>query len=318
MPTPAPPPPAAGAGAAAGRVLPSMQFGILKYFLAVARTGSIRLASDELYVAPSAISRQIAALEEDFGLPLFERSSKGVRLTAAGQVFEATARSIVRQMERARTEVDDLRGLKRGHVVIHAVEGVVADFLLPLLAAFHREYPGISFEIQVTGTDDVLRALLEDRCDIGLAFNPEPTEAVLEITETAHPVIAVVLPAHPEAGRALLPLAELAGQVLGLPDRSFGVRRLLDETVARAGVRLQPFLQVNSIEMAKAFVRAGMGLTVLPAFAVHQEIARGEFVGIRLGQPEGLSARLVLCVHERRHLSTAARRVLAMLNDEMR
>lgn len=304
--------------ASRGRVLPSMQFGVLKYFLVVAKTGSIRLASEELFVAPSAVSRQMTALEEDLGIPLFERSAKGVRLTSAGEVFASTARSIFRKMERARSEIDDLRGLKRGHVTIYAVEGVVAEFLFPLLADFNRKYPNISFEIQVTGTDDVLRALVEDRGDIGLAFNPEPKAEILSIKQNAHPVVAVALPHHPAANADALTLAELAQHVLGLPDRTFGVRRLLDEAMLREHMENRPFLQVNSIEMAKAFVRAGMGLTVLPEFAVHVEKQRGEFAAVPLRDKRGsLSATLVLCTHRDRHLSAAARRVLSALNDAM-
>jgi len=301
-----------------GRVLPSMQFGVLKYFLVVAKTGSIRLASEELFVAPSAVSRQMTALEEDLGAPLFERSAKGVRLTAAGEVFASTARSIFRKMERARSEIDDLRGLKRGHVSIYAVEGVVAEFLLPLLAAFNRRYPNISFEIQVTGTDDVLRALVEDRGDIGLAFNPEPSAEVLSIKSNEHPVVAVALPGHPAAQAGSLTLRALSEQVLGLPDRTFGVRRLLDDAMLRENLENRPFLQVNSIEMAKAFVRAGMGLTVLPEFAVRTEKERGEFIAVPLHDRRGsLSATLVLCTHRDRHLSAASRRVLSALNDAM-
>ena len=301
-----------------GRVLPSMQFGVLKYFLAVARTGSIRLASEELFVAPSAVSRQMTALEDDLGIPLFERSAKGVRLTSAGEVFASTARSIVRKMERVRTEIDDLRGLKRGHVTIYAVEGVVAEFLFPLLATFNKKFPNISFEIQVTGTEGVLRALIEDRGDIGLAFNPELSNEVLAIKETLHPVVAVALPDHPIAQHASMRVSVLADHVLGLPDRTFGVRRLLDESMLREHIENRPFLQVNSIEMAKAFVRAGMGLTVLPEFALRVEKARGEFAIVQLHDKVGaLSATLALCTHRDRHLSAAARRVLSVLNDAL-
>ena len=105
---------------------------------------------------------------------------------------------------------------------------------------------------------------------------------------------------------------------LGLPDRNFGVRRLLDEAMLREHIENRPFLQVNSIEMAKAFVRAGMGLTVLPEFAVRTEKKRGEFAAVPLHDARGsLCATLVLCTHRDRHLSAAARRVLSALNDAM-
>jgi len=302
-----------------GRVLPSMQFAVLKYFLAVARTGSIRLASEELFVAPSAVSRQMTALEEDLGTHLFERSAKGMRLTLAGEVFASTARSIIRKMERTRSELDDLRGLKRGHVTMYVVEGVVAEFLFPLLAAFHRGFPNITFDIQVTSTDEVLRALIEDRGDVGLAFNPEDHPEILPITQIEHPVVALAPPGHAITLRNdAVRVADLAQYVLGLPDRSFGVRRLLDDAMANDHCPMTPFLQVNSIEMAKAFVRTGMGLTVLPAFAVKMATVRKEFASIPLYDGRGaLSAALMLCTHRSRHLSAAARRALSVLNDAM-
>jgi len=214
--------------------------------------------------------------------------------------------------------MDDLRGLKRGHVTIYAVEGVVSEFLFPQLASFNQRFPNISFDIHVTGTDDVLAALIEDRGDIGLAFNPEASSEILQVRQIDYPVVAVALPNHPVASAESLRVIELARHVLGLPDRTFGVRRLLDEAMARNRVQNQPFLQVNSIEMAKAFVRSGMGLTVLPEFAIKLETQRREFSSVRLKERRfTLSATLVLCAHRNRHLSAAARRLLGVLNDAM-
>jgi LysR substrate binding domain len=115
-----------------------------------------------------------------------------------------------------------------------------------------------------------------------------------------------------------LTLSVLAGHVMGLPGRTFGVCRLLDEAMLREGLENRPFLQVNSIEMAKAFVRAGMGLTVLPEFAVRAEKERGEYIGVPQHDKRGsLSATLVLCTHRDCHLSAATRRVLIALNNAM-
>src|SRR5690242_5543318 len=103
-----------------------MQLSVLRYFLAVGRLGSIRQAADELHVAASAISRQIALLEDDYGTPLFERHAQGVRLTAAGEIFAQHARTTLREFERVRSDIDDVRGLKRGEVKLAVVEGVIS------------------------------------------------------------------------------------------------------------------------------------------------------------------------------------------------
>ena len=88
-----------------------MQLSVLRYFLAVARHGSIRQAADELHVAASAISRQIAILEGDYGATLFERHAQGVRLTLSGEIFAQHARTTLREFERVRSDLDDIRGL---------------------------------------------------------------------------------------------------------------------------------------------------------------------------------------------------------------
>jgi DNA-binding transcriptional LysR family regulator len=90
-----------------------MQFSALRYFLETARLGSIRRAAEKLYVAPSAVSRQIALLEQRFGMELFERYAAGVRLTPAGESFARQARATLRDFDRLHSEIDDLQQLRR-------------------------------------------------------------------------------------------------------------------------------------------------------------------------------------------------------------
>lgn len=291
-----------------------MQTNVLRYFLEIARCQSIRQAAEELNIAASALSRHISNLEYEFGVALFERHARGLRLTAAGEVFAAGARQTLRQIERIRSEIDDLRDLRRGHVTIYAVEGVVADFLLPVLADFSKTYPQITYDVVVTGTQDVIDALIEDRGDIGIAFNPQPNGDIDVAYEAKHPVYVIVAKGHPLATRSALTIKEFSSQPLGLPDRSFGIRRLLDQTAAQQGISLKPSLTINSIEMAKAYARSGMGLTVLPAFAVVRECAAGELVAIQIRDAGLTNATVTLCTHRDRGLSSAGQRLLVEIS----
>jgi DNA-binding transcriptional LysR family regulator len=291
-----------------------MQTSVLRYFLEIARCQSIRQAAEELNIAASALSRHVSNLEYEFGVALFERHARGLRLTAAGEVFAAGARQTLRQIERIRSDIDDLRDLRRGHVTIYAVEGVVADFLLPVLAEFSKTYPQITYDVVVTGTQDVIDALIEDRGDIGIAFNPQPNGDIDVAYEAKHPVYVVVAKGHPLASRSALTIKEFSSQPLGLPDRSFGIRRLLDQTAAQQGISLKPSLTINSIEMAKAYARSGMGLTVLPAFAVVRECAAGELVAIQIRDAGLTNATVTLCTHRDRGLSSAGQRLLVEIS----
>jgi DNA-binding transcriptional LysR family regulator len=128
-----------------------MQFSALRYFLATARLGSIRRAAEKLYVAPSAVSRQFALLEQTYGMPLFERHATGVRLTAAGEIFARQAHATVRDFDRLQSEIDDLQQLRRGLVRIVSVEGTVATLLYRTVNEFGRTYPGITYDVRVAG-----------------------------------------------------------------------------------------------------------------------------------------------------------------------
>jgi DNA-binding transcriptional LysR family regulator len=107
----------------------------------VAKLGSIRKAADRLHVAPSAVSRQIAQLELELAAVLFERSKVGVQLTAAGEVLARHSHRIFRDLDRARSGIDDLRGLQRGEVSVWVIEGFVSGLLPDLLGNFHHRYP---------------------------------------------------------------------------------------------------------------------------------------------------------------------------------
>ena len=117
----------------------------LRYFMEVARCGSIREASLHLNVASSAISRQITALEVQLGSPLFERRSRGMALSTAGELFAVYARKIQLESDRIVGEIDALEGLQRGCVSIATTEGFAMDFLPYIIGRFQKKFQGIQF-----------------------------------------------------------------------------------------------------------------------------------------------------------------------------
>src|SRR6202021_1049437 len=114
---------------------------LLSYVDAVARHGSIRKAADALNVASSALNRQILDLETDLGAALFERLPRGVRLTAAGEVFLAYARQAISELKAVESQVEQLRGLVRGQVGVAAVESVRGELLPTVITQFQVEHP---------------------------------------------------------------------------------------------------------------------------------------------------------------------------------
>lgn len=284
------------------------------YFIEVARQGSIRKTADLLNVSASSISRQVQKLEHAHGVMLIQRHSQGVKLTPEGEIVAGFLESQVREMERLNLAIDALKGLQKGHVTICTVEGMIGGLLPRALATFSRRYPGITYDVRVAGTDNVMREVSEDRCDIGISFQPKPRENIEMVAVLEQPLLALISPAHPLAARGSLQLEDLVGEPVALPDSSFGIRHLIDQVIIRDQLKLTVRLQSNSIEMLRQFALHEMGVVFLPAFACEREIASSELVAIPTTDGVLSSAKVHICRNARfqpTHASQAFIEILA-------
>ena len=121
----------------------------LRYVDEVARAGSIRKAAEQLHVTASAVNRRIMDLEEELGAPLFERRARGVRLTAAGELFVRYIREQTGDVERMKSQIEDLKGLRRGTVRIACSQALALDFLPREIAAYRAKFPLVQFDVKV-------------------------------------------------------------------------------------------------------------------------------------------------------------------------
>ncbi len=276
------------------------------YFEAVAELGSIRKASEQLHISPSSVSRQIQKLEYTYGVPLLIRQAQGVRLTPAGELALRYVKGRQKELQRLRVEIDALRNLESGHIIIYTVEGMIGGLLPRALAMFGKDHPNITYEVLVAGTDGVMRAVVEDRCDIGVSFQPDPRPEVETLISLSQPLMAVMSRDHHLAAARQLKMSELKTEPLGLPDRSFGIRHLVDHVVKSEQLVINIRLETNSIDMMRQFALQNMGVIFLPAFSFERELESGELVGIPIvSQVLSLSATQV-CKRTNIELSTAA------------
>ena len=181
----------------------------LRYFFEVARCGSLAEASARLHVAASAISRQITALEEALGTPLFERHSRGMVLNAAGEILAVHARRTALDAERALGEIRSLQGLRAGRVRVAATEAFANDFLPRAVAEFRRRHEGIVFELNTLGHAEVSESLRRGDADIGLKFSRAPEKEIKVEYRQPAPVLALMPPGHPLARARKLTLARM-------------------------------------------------------------------------------------------------------------
>jgi DNA-binding transcriptional LysR family regulator len=287
----------------------------IRYFDEVARQGSIRKAADRLNVAPSAVNRQILKLEDELGAPLFERLPRGLRLTAAGEILIESVRRWQLDYTRARAQLEELRGLRRGHVSVAVVEGAIAEFLPDVLASFNRSYPLVSLAANVHGSEGVLRRLRAGEVEIGILFNPPLTPAVRVAQAKRYRLGAIVPPNHPLAKRRTVRLRDCAEFPAILSAETVSLRAVLDAALAKSRVRLKPVAESNSIAVMKALARRGVGVAYLTTIDIALEAAAGDLVYRPLQDSAVPASTLSVCVAAERYLSPAATLLVAHLSE---
>jgi DNA-binding transcriptional LysR family regulator len=290
-----------------------LEFTSLRYFFEAARAGSIRQAAEHIHVVPSAISRQIAKLEHELGAPLLERHYNGVRLTPAGRLLADQLEVTVRDLARIRSQIDELKGLRRGEVTIYCIEGLVDTYLPSAITKFRESYHEITFRIVVASTDRIIEALVADESDIGITLNAPKRPDLTCCAWWEEPLEVVVAPFHALSRRRSIGLAELAKFSVALPETSFGVRRLVDRNARKNGVELKLVTTTNSILAANAMARHGGVYTLMPRFAVARDCEAGTLVTVPIKNRNLELSRVEICVHRGRTLPVAPREFLSSL-----
>jgi len=227
---------------------------ILRYVDEVARTGSIRKAADHLNVTASAVNRRIMDLEEELGAQLFERRPRGVRLTAAGEVFVHYLREQDGGVERMKSQIEDLKGLRRGTVRIACSQALALDFLPREIAEFRKRHPLVAFDVKVLDHEQAMAALAAYEVDLVLVFRPPFMPSFQPLMSLEQRLVAVMSVDHPLASRRTIRLRDCAAYPVALPERSIGGRQLLDEVSARSGLTFKLAAESNSFEMLRGLV----------------------------------------------------------------
>ncbi|MFM0603390.1 LysR family transcriptional regulator [Paraburkholderia sediminicola] len=234
----------------------------LHYVDEVARVGSIRQASERLHVAPSAVLRRVQDLEDELGTPIFERLPRGMRLTAAGELFVRYIRTRTAELDRVRSEIEDLQGLRRGSVRMVASQALASAFLPKTVAAFHKRHSLVGFQIRVADHLQALRELRTFDTDLALVFNMSDEADIERIAEFEQRLCVVMHRNHPLAKRdGPVRLKECAEFPLVMPNREIGGRQLLDQFLSRRSLKLQPIVESNSFEFLRGYLYQAQALS---------------------------------------------------------
>jgi DNA-binding transcriptional LysR family regulator len=284
----------------------------------VARFGSIRRAAERLNASASAINRQILNLEAEMGAPLFDRLPRGVRLTAAGEVVVGDVRRWRREFERTTGRIKELKGLQRGHVAVGVMECFIAGVLPRAVGALQRRHPRVTVDVFIGGTEQILERLAAQTIDVALCFNPPTRPNVTSMLKLSATPGIVASPDHPVALRKSVRLSDCAAYSFVMPDRSLGLRRVIDDALRRAGIEPLAVAATNSMSLIKALVREGGHLAMLSYIDVMAEVEAGQLSFASVEDMRLPVEELLLCVAPNHTLSPQAGLMVEILRQELR
>jgi DNA-binding transcriptional LysR family regulator len=239
----------------------------LEYFVAVAEELSFTRAAHRLFTVQSTVSAAVRALETDLKTTLFDRSTRRVTLSTAGQALLPEAKAALEALDRARAAVEEVSTGLRGNIRIGTMTRIGLVDLAELLGAFNRKYPLV--DVQVTTSPSGSSGLADDvrhgRLDLALVGLAKPDLVGLAAREIGAVPFVVLLPSsHPLAGRSEIRLEELAGERFVDMLSGFGNRRTVDRVFDNAGIQRRVQVEVPDVTAVPDYVRAGLGVAVVP------------------------------------------------------
>lgn len=254
-----------------------LSFFRLRVLLTVARAGSVTRAAELLHLSQPAVSQHLREAERYFGQPLFERSSHGVRATAAGDQACAAAERLV-------SELDAVRSMIRGHVglrrrIVLAASTTVANYILSgLLQQFQLEHPDAEFVVHVLTKVQAVEEVLSRMADVGYVVAQRYPVAIVAESMAEVALIVVAAPGHPLARRKQVPVAALARQRLVVPSRGSPHRDASDAKLRELHIQPPIAAEFGSAEAMKHAVEAGLGIGFFSHYTVARELAEGRLV----------------------------------------
>lgn len=285
----------------------------LRYFLAVAQTGSFTQAARQSNVSQPSLSIQVAKLEDELGGPLFERTRKGGRLTGRGTTFLPRAKTILQEMESAREDAKAQSGLTLGKVSLGCMPTTGAHLLPPLLSAFRKAYPKIQVHLKEESSPDLAADLEQGEIELAIMDEAGLRPGLDHQTVLTEELLLALPAQHPLAGRRSLSLKQVAEEPFILMKSGHGFRQITLDLYRKAGLEPKVVFESGGIETVQALAAAGLGISLVP-----QMVAK--FPGVayaRVAAPKA-ARTLSLAWRKKAPLSPASQALRKVVADTLR
>ena len=285
-------------------------------FHAVAKHLGFSSAAQKLYRTQSAVSIQVAKLEDTLGQKLFHRTTKTIELTDAGEIFLRYVEDIKRLLNEAEQELIDLEEMERGRLMI-CTSDTTACYRIPnVIQAYSAKYPRIEIIVRNATSLKTIDMVQQGEVDLGIATLSYLKPDLEMIPLFSRFDVVICHPDHELASRKEIFLKDLEKYVCVLLDRNCSSRRILDEACEKARARLPIVMELSSIEVVKSFVSINSGISIVPEVAIREEVRTGRLVSLRIKDFMSDRQRKMGIIYRKdRYLSIAAQGFLKMLKE---
>ncbi|WP_051356365.1 LysR family transcriptional regulator [Azorhizobium doebereinerae] len=293
-----------------------MDFRQMQYFLCLAEARHVTRAARQLNIVQPALSMQIAKLEAEFGQKLFDRGAHGVTTTVAGEALVRLVTPIVRDVEHAMQEMARLNGRVSGRVVVGLITSVAQSTLASSSATVAARYPDVELSACEGYTETLTDWVTSGQLDFAIINVPRRKFGL-----TSHHILdeEMVFACRKEAATAVprdLDFAHLAHCDLVMPSKRHGLRMILEQRAAEAGIELRPRLEIDTLSAICEVVSTTDLVTVLPTIALHQALAAGRVRAHHFRTPR-LARSIAFVHHPRRVVSVAAQAVVEVIRKDL-
>ncbi len=256
---------------------------LYRVFYTVAKCGSLTRAAEELYISQPAVSQSIKQLENQLGVSLFNRTHRGMELSAqGGKLIFKEVESALKLLYEAEERIAETKGSAKGSIRIGASDTIFEYFLADKIVEFHEQFPAVKIELLADFTPDTIEKLKANRCDVAFVNLPIQVDEELKLDESCAPLHDIFIAGNKFADLAAqeIPLARLKEYPLIFMNENTVARRALESFLRSMGVELSPSIEVGSWDLMKRLVASGMGVGVIPREYAARELTEGTLVEV--------------------------------------
>jgi DNA-binding transcriptional LysR family regulator len=259
----------------------------LKLFRDIAQTRSFSRGAGLNAVSQSAASQQVQELEQDLGIALLDRSTRPLVVTAAGHLYADFCRDVLRRKEEFHVALDLMKQEVEGTVRVASIYSVGLSEMVQLEQEFGRRRPEAKLEVEYLRPEKVYESVLSDSADLGLVSYPEPSREITVIPWRQEEMVVAASPYHPFAANVgAVPADKLEGlDFIGFDD-DLPIAREIDRFLSGQGIKVNVTLHFDNIQMIKEAVTHRVGVSIMPARIMNDDIAQGRLVAIPIAAPE--------------------------------